>query len=368
MIAVRSLRRLIRLQNSDGTFLYKYDPSQGIKVPAYYNVVRHAGCAYALAWALTRNETKSEEGLERAARLAIAYLVSLLKEYGSGLYVMEYGGDVGNLGATALLSCAISFEPFRDEYAKLYLILRSALMSAQRDDGSFVCRFDVPLSLPEKGQDYYPGQAILALARYLELRLDCSMMPVLIRHAYEHHRRRFQLAPNTGMVLWHVDAWTRIHNISETNPAFSRPSDYLEFALELVEWTLPYQLRAHATSDQLAGGFCFGLEPGIATAVYVEALLRVYQTLGFERAETRGRDYMTHIQSGLDFITRLHISADNLDSDVLHWTLGGTPTSFSRLQFRMDHDQHVLTMCLAAMESGMDGEGDVPTSGVKDQL
>jgi hypothetical protein len=332
-----------------------------MKVPASYNVVRHAGCAYALAWALTHNETKGEKGLERAVRLAIAYLISLLKEYENCVYVSEQGRDVGNLGATALLSCALSFAPFRDEYAELYLILRSSLTSAQRDDGSFVCRFNAPPCLPEKGQDYYPGQTILALARYSELGLDSATMPVLIRHAHEYYRKRFQLTPHTGMVLWHADAWMRIYTLSKTTPAIGRPSDYLEFALELVEWTLPYQLRPHANSDQLAGGFCFGCEPGIATAVYVEALIRVYQTVCCERRGKRAGIYRTYVQSGLDFVRRLHISADSLNSSMLHWTFGGTPTSFSRQVFRMDHDQHVITMCLTAMENGMDIDGDVAT-------
>jgi hypothetical protein len=233
LVAVRSLRRLIRLQGSDGKFLYKYHPSQGIRVAASYNIVRHAGCAYALAWALTRNETKGEEGLESAARIAITYLVSLLKEYDRGVYVSECGRDLGNLGATALLSCAISFEPFRDEYAELYVLLRSSLTSAQRDDGSFVCKFDAPVSFPEKGQDYYPGQTLLALARYWELGLNYSAMPALIRQAYEYYRKRFQSTPNAGMVLWHTDAWTRIYKMSMRNLATSRELDYLDFAREL---------------------------------------------------------------------------------------------------------------------------------------
>jgi len=352
-VAVRSLRRLIRLQNPDGSFFYKYDPAKSLIPSAEYNVVRHAGCAYALSWALSLDDLRSEEGLESAARLAIEYLIRRLKDYGSGLYVSECGRDIGNLGATALLSCALSFEPLRSDHTDLYLTLRFSLSNAQRDDGSFVCRLNAPASEAERGWQYYPGETLLALSRYFECGMESPMLPQILRRAFEYYRRRFQSAPHTGMVLWHADAWTRLHRLSRVKPSLAslRTADYLNFALHLVGWVLPYQLKSPAITGDLVGGFCFGTAPGIATASFVEALLRVDQALFFEGRDKCVRVYERHIESGLQFVSRLHYSADHLSRDVWHWTAGGTPASFTRKRFRMDNDQHVITMCLTAMET-----------------
>jgi hypothetical protein len=352
LIAARSVRRLIRLQNPDGSFLYKYDPAQRRKASGEYNIVRHAGCAYAMAWAFSRDETKCEAGLEWAVRLAIRYLIGFLKEYRGQLYVSELNRDVGNLGATALLSCALSFEPFRREYADVYRGLYGSLLNAQRNDGSFVCKFNAPTSLPEEGQNYYPGETLLALARYLESGLDYPIPNDLVRRSFEYYRRQFRSAPHTGMILWHADAWTRIYrwHKSKRVPTDAVTSDYLDFAVELVEWIIPFQLRSPTIPEENVGGFCLGLEPGVATAGYVEAVLRVRQAIDSERQDDRPRDYEPHIGSGTEFVSRLHFSVDCFGGDHSHWTLGGTPMSLTRRLFRMDSDQHVITMCLSALE------------------
>ena len=352
-IAIRSIRRLIRLQNSDGSFLYKYDPLEGIKAPFRYNVVRHAGCAYALCWAFSRKEMKEEEGLERTARLAIKYLIQLLKEYGSSIYVHECGSYIGNLGATALLSCALSFEPFHTDFADLNRNLLSSLLDAQRDDGSFVCKFNSLSSSDGKSQNYYPGETLLAIARYLENNSGYPLPSSAIEKAFGYYRALFTATPHTGMVLWHADAWTRFYRLAKTTPALARgsTSNYLEFAIQLIEWMLPHQIQLAAGPESLVGGFLMGIEPGVGSASYVEAFLRVYHTLSVERRKNDIQRYQPYIDSGLRFISRLHFSSDNFSTEVSHWTAGGTPRSFTQKRFRMDYDQHVITLCLTAFDT-----------------
>jgi hypothetical protein len=351
-IAERSLARLIRLQNADGSFLYSYDAELGLATSEKYNVVRHAGCAYALSWALSLDEIEAE-GLADATKLAIDYLIRSLREYRTGLYVTDRGGITGNLGATALLSCTLSFNPIRREYRDLYLALRSSLTNAQQRDGSFRCRFDAPAD-GGRAQAYYPGEALLAIGRYLELGMDSPIFPDLISLAFEYYRNLFEVAPHSGMVLWHADAWTRMYRASRTAAWLGSVAalDYLNFAIQIVDWILPYQISPTLTAEErLAGGFNLGKRPGITTALYVEALIRVAQALSIA-GHCDVSAYNSHIEAGTQFVARLHYSAEVDRSGASHWTSGGTPTSLKRKRFRMDNDQHVITMCLAAMEAG----------------
>jgi hypothetical protein len=353
-IAGRSMSRLIRIQHADGSFLYEYDCTRP-EVCGRYNVTRHAGCAYALAYACASTQFQSLDGLESAARRAIEYLIRRLQRFGTGRYVTECDRPSATLGATALLSCALSFEPFRSEYTDLYGCLRGALSSAVRDNGSFVCRFNAPVSESEHGQDYYPGEALLAIARYCELGLENAALRAVIRPAFEFYRWRFQSAPHTGMVLWHTDACTRLHSLARTRPELgaARAADYLDFSLQLVEWMLKRQRPlAAGGKDEQAGGLCMGVEPGIGTASFVEALLKVSRTLTREGRAAHAAVYDPHIEAALGFIRRLHYSADHCSDDSWYWVHGGTPISHTRQRFRMDSDQHVITMCLAALERG----------------
>ncbi len=340
IMAERSLCRLIRVQREDGSFLYKYNPSMISERRDEYNNVRHAGCAYALAWAASEPKFQNIQGLQRAAQSAVEFLLPFLRYYDGNPYVSEARKSVGNLGATALLSCALSFRGCNNEYRDLYLHLRESITTAQRDDGSFCCRFGVNGN-SGKGARYYPGEALLAVARYCEMGLASSSFPMVIDRAFGYYKRLFEDAPHRGMVLWHGDAWTRLHRVSVQGGGTAKPGSYLDFAVAIGDWILQRQLPS--------GGFSFGREAGISTALYVEALSRVAQ--GLTTASRIVGNYETGIKAGLNFIVRLHFSADEMSNGVRSCIFGGTPSSFSRSLFRMDNDQHLITMCLARLET-----------------
>jgi AMMECR1 domain-containing protein len=351
--------RLLTAQEESGLFLYRYHPFKSLAPPNRVQLVRQAGCAFALsrsAEAAIEPERARRLSLsvERAAAALLAYRAPFGED---ALLIAETSRDepqAGKLGTLALLLAALQHPDVRAHYPHEYQQMQTSILSMQRPDGSFVCRNNsVSLEDDGRAQDFYPGQALLALCLALPDMAE-AVYPTISR-AFVFYRRYFRRKPTTAFVLWQVDAWRRLAewqlvtdwpNVPVIEPA--------AFVFEMVDWLLQFQLGADsAPDDDFIGGFVpHGNIPNFASAVYTEAAIRAYGLAARLGLPEKAARYGSAARLGLGFILRLQISPETAALfPEPRLTVGGTTHSLADLTIRCDYDQHTITALLAGLQN-----------------
>jgi hypothetical protein len=339
--ACAAARRLVAGQGSDGAFLYRYDPLKDQAQPGRFSSVRHAGCAYSLAWL---GEWLGEDAggpFTWGAARALAKLfhhVRTLPDDEHALYIAEGNGKQGRLGTSALALLALQFDPLRDLFAPHRAGLSRTLLALQNPAGWFEPAVDRE-SPKESNQDYYPGEALTALGRELSRSADDAIAAAFTR-AYPYYRDYFRRQPSTAFILWQVDAW--------------RLFDDCAFVFEMADWLLQFQY----TEGEFAGGFPRPATARYSTACYTEAIVRAYGVALRHGDLARAARYRAAARAGLRFVRRLQVGPESAflfaRPDL---ALGGITANLSTFAMRSDFDQHAITAYLAALEVSRDWPG-----------
>jgi len=356
-LAKSALSRLLAAQKPDGSFIYKYDACRNRELEARINMVRMAGCAYSLSRATVKMNGFSNPALEKAAANAIWFLLKHSSQHpgqSSGIYIAEYDGR-GKLGAIALTLLALQFGSFSDDFSKQREQLLLALLSMQNNDGSFQC-FVGAENTSTTSHDFYPGEALLALC-YEAGRCNSVEISNVVEKSFCFYKDYFTRRPASGFVLWHVDTWSRLHCLlgERHSPVkkIKEPSRYSDFVFHLVDWILATQHQENADVPGLYwGGFGFPDPPTAASSVYLEAVaygLSLATAMNLKDRESKYRDAVT---LGLQFLRRLQFGGDQsflFQQPAL--AIGGLPMNLHTSVIRCDHDQHLITATIAALDS-----------------
>jgi hypothetical protein len=172
--AIRTAAEKLRsLARPDGSFLYEYRVRDGHEI-AGYNIVRHAGAIYALAmYEHMSPDARTRDVIARASRFLLGAVQPLASPAStSAIFNMASPGQVDGdavLGGTALgvvaLLAADSLAP-GSVPATTLRALGNFLVFMQRPDGSFFSTYTPGDGATNRFDSlYYPGEAILALAR-----------------------------------------------------------------------------------------------------------------------------------------------------------------------------------------------------------
>lgn len=162
---------LLRHQKEDGSFGYSYEP----KKETYnddYNLLRHAGTCYALVELFQASDDRryleaSRRGLENL--LAEHTRPPLKEDAEAGFETVVSPGEEAKLGGAALAVLAlVQYQKASgdDRWAERATRLARFLLHQQEDSGYFQSKYFYGDADPEPFESiYYPGEAILALAR-----------------------------------------------------------------------------------------------------------------------------------------------------------------------------------------------------------
>lgn len=167
---------LIRVQDDDGRFRYLYDPAKP-ETTEPYNWLRHAGTGYALSQLYrVTGEERFRQGTVRAAEHLVSAVTSLTVEERSFVVVLtdllpKSNTDRGKLVKTGGVALGIlsfwaadqvSDKPVHRERMRA---LGEYLLFVQEPTGSFRSYYLVQRKIFDTTRsEYYPGQALLALA------------------------------------------------------------------------------------------------------------------------------------------------------------------------------------------------------------
>ena len=243
-----SASRLLQCQRADGAYAYKYRPFQDQVDNAGFNMVRMAGCAYSMSAAAAA--LPDDALLKASASRAIEFLLRHARSApNGGIYISEFGSKEGKLGTMALLARALQLGAFAAERENDRKQLLLGIMGMQNELGVFGGFPHDPQDC-SSGQDYFPGEALSALA--IEKNLMSCECRESVRRAYAPYLRYFRNRPAPAFVLWQVEAWAAswewavkedVGGAGGLVEGRKAASLYAEFVFELADWVAQFQYQ-----------------------------------------------------------------------------------------------------------------------------
>jgi orotate phosphoribosyltransferase len=329
---------LLRHQKPDGSFYTVYEPFQnrlreGVDLPR----LAHA------AWVLVRaSSVLGDDELRAAAGKVVGYLLNAAKEGDDGLWLEapEQGPSVAELSFLLLALCEQGVGESASQRRTAERIAATLWDCVTLPHGR-VRTHREPAASAEAFQDYFAGQALLALAAASASRV-CAVDEEKLSRSFNYYRHRFRHARNFGQVSWYTQAFARWWQVT-------RDERFAAFAFEMVDWLLTYQQEG-------TGAFINEHQPetpGYMTAVYLEAVAAASNLAASLDDEGRRLTYSESYERGLRFLDRLIIQPR--DASVLPgapYALGGLRRALHYSEVRTDFVQHALFAMLEGYDPG----------------
>ncbi len=335
---------LLRVQKADGSFHYYYDAASDHFENRTYNIVRHAGTAYALFELYVA--TKDARYLDSANR-AIQFLKTRFRPSPkkNAVFVLDFDGKA-KLGANGLALLALTKQLETDvksadrDSAKR---LASMILSLQNSDGSFESYHPVNGDEPDGSVSlYYPGEAILALVRFYKFDEDKRWLEAARRGADFLITEQSQTKP-LPPDAWFIQALEALNKLS-----FNKK--YLDHALAIAESLIANQYNEE-DSVYYAGAFGPGVPRATPTASRAEGLVAAYRM-----AEPMKDWRVAKIAVALKACARFQLSQQLGEENKYHLpnpgrALGGFQESLDDLHIRIDYVQHNISALLGIAEA-----------------
>jgi hypothetical protein len=331
--ARRAAEWLRRHQEPSGRFHYQYDPIAS-RYDEQDNEVRQMGTLSAMAraraeWAVP----ELDEAAFRAFRRAVGRLVT--KE---GLTYLP-SSEGGELGASAfLLMAALELAP-EPEAEKIGRRLAASIVARQATSGLIFSYFDH--DDVSRGQDYYPGEALLAVARALR-RWPDARQERFLRDGIDYYFARWEQDSTQEPSWWLAQAMAAYHEV-QADPRLAARVFRLTDAI-WADQVLTVDPGTHAWDGAYAAerdGFTF------ASATMTEALAAALSLAIRVDDKARIERYRSRMVRALRFVCQLQ--ADPRNTYYLRdpgLALGGVRESLTRPQMRADYAQHFLLATL----------------------
>lgn len=333
---------LLRHQLDDGDFGYNFRTTRNT-YDEKYNLLRHAGTCYALAelYEVTGNHAYLE-----ASRRGIEALQRRLRgpkpeHQAAGFEALVSPGEEAKLGGAALTLLALLRQPPNDVAERLPLARRLALFLRfqQEDTGRFHSKyFYGPPDAKEFVSIYYPGEAILALARLYRADPDPRWLETAERGA----RWLIQVrdADLSTADLPH-DHWL-LMGLEELYE-LTQDEAYASHAARIAEAILGAQKRQGVPLDHV--GTFYDPPRSTPTATRAEALVAMHRLAASRGDETR--PYLEALLAMAAFQQRCQLTGEStLYLPHPARAHGGFRRSLTNWEVRIDYVQHNVSALL----------------------
>jgi len=351
---------LLRHQREDGTFFGSYAPfSHTLDEDLTTSRLVHGG------WTLARGaRVLGDARLAGAADRTLAHVMGLIELDEAGRPWVAGGEDPPTIAEVAFLLLALSEGSVRgvgtrslrttrrprrraavEPHARdpdLARSLASMLWSCIDDHGRFRTHRD-PCDADDACQDYFPGEALLALARAAETDIHPAD-PSRLHQAFRYYRHRFRYQRSWGQVAWLMQAFAAWHRVT------SDP-EHAALVFEIGEFAMAYQLEK-------TGGFANELlpeGPGFTTALFLEGIVAAVGLAQRTFDSARLATFRSSLARGLCFLDRLvYQPRDAFLLPEPVWALGGLRVHERASDVRIDFVQHALSAVLEIKACGGD--------------
>ncbi len=329
-------------QQSTGLFAYQYEPAED-RYSEDNNLVRQVGAVAAMA---IHARWSGKSGSRAAADLGLRYHLQGLVDIPDveNAAFIATADQNNKLGVTALLALAMAEHPDPREYAAAREKLINGMLWLQRPSGAFVTAF--PPAQQISGQDYFPGEALLAMAAHYRHQPRGRILDAFDR-AIEFYRGYFRESPSPAFVPWQVQAYTLIAQ-------YGKRRDYIDYVFELTDWLAVKQLDgSNCRWPELWGGIA-SYQPGragVATAAYLEGFADALALAREVGDAKRAERYEQVVRHAARFVMQLQVRPEEAyfirsPQDAV----GGIRTTPALNLLRIDHCQHALVGLIKARQ------------------
>ncbi len=340
---------MVYRQTPTGRFAYQYEPAMDIYTDDD-NVVRQAGATAAMAFhARQTGHEASAAAADLAIRLHLEGLATVAGRDDAAYIATPDGRN--KLGVTALLCIALAEHPDAKRYEDVRAKLVRAILWLQRPSGMFITAFPPAESIA--AQDYFPGEALLALAADYDREPSADVLAAFDR-AIAFYRVYFRESPSPAFVPWQVQAYAKMAR-------HSKREDYATWVFELTDWLGEHQLTpGNCAWPEMWGGIASYQRgrAGVATAAYLEGFadaLVLAREVGDER---RARRYESLVRRAARFVMQLQVRPEEAYFIISKQdAVGGIRTTPSLNLLRIDHCQHALVGLIKARDALFPGQG-----------
>jgi AMMECR1 domain-containing protein len=364
-----ALDRLLAIQREDGSYLYRYRPFDDEIVPGSTNLVRQAGCAYAIARASEHvGDAARRVRLRDSAERCVTWLFSHGETDADGaLFLSEPDGRDQSrprkLGAVALTLLAVQHGGLEESFARQRQALLTAILSRQNANGSFRCFSDTSTVADDgRAQRYYPGEALLAMTH--EACRGEEAASEALRLAFPWYRGFFRRARHPAFVVWQAGAWAAMTTRTPPGARTAPAGEHARFVFEMLDWLVGRQLTdADRVHPDFVGGFrTHSGRPDSSSATFTEAVM---YGLSVARAVSDGQRadrYAAVARSALGFLLRLQVAPElAMMFPAPERAVGATTRSLTDFSMRCDYDQHLIAALGASLdEAAVVGPGPAP--------
>jgi orotate phosphoribosyltransferase/AMMECR1 domain-containing protein len=324
---------LMRQQTADGSLYLRYEPFQnqlykGLSAPR----LAHGTWVIARAY-----KTFPDEELKKVRDKLIDYHLKAVSESESGVWLQ--GDKVPSISEISFLLLALCQLSINESHRALGAKLATTLWSSIDVHGR-ISTHSTPIDGLEAYQDYFPGQALLALAAAHQSGI-ATIIESKLDKAFTYYRHRHRYRRNFGQVSWLMQAFGKWWEATG-NSAFA------DFVFEIGDWVLQYQ-------QEKTGAFINdhqGDTPGYTTALYLEGIAVGLRLAALSGDEKRHKRYLESLTAGFNFLDRLVIQ--QRDASVLpnvEFALGGLRQSLYASDIRVDFVQHSLSAIVETFAS-----------------
>ncbi len=318
----------------DGKTTYKYWPSNGRYSDAN-NTIRQFMASACLALASRRGRNhKLTATVERNFQNNFGAFYRDEDAFG----IIDEFGKV-KLGAAGVAIMAILNLPDPGQWNGHLARLRAFIEAMQQDDGSF--RTFLRPEARNDNQNFYPGEAALALARLYAHQPEDALLHRL-RACFSYYRTWHRANRNPAFVPWHSQAYCLLHE-------FTGEHEVAAFVFEMNDWLLAVQ-EVDSCAPDVVGDFFdpsrpeFGPPHASATGVYLEGLVETWKLARRLGENDRAEAYRRAMLHGLRSLRQMQFrsSTDMFYIQRRSRVRGGLRSSGFDNTLRIDNVQHGL--------------------------
>ena len=268
--------------------------------------------------------------LHELAQRGFAYFESYFAQDPSGdfMYVNITPETIGlGYSAFVILTLLELEHPRREEYLEQFA---NGILSLQEPSGEYRTYFFSDL---DANQDYFPGEACLALMSLYEKTGDERVLNS-VKRAFLHYSEYWESHRRTAFASWQIQALERLH--SATNYERVRA-----FVFEMADFVIRY----HRPDTDCRGSRL----NGVFVSSRVEGINRAYKLAQDIGDTLRVACYGNYIREASDYLVDLQFSDPAAHPQR---AIGGFPAK-KEPKLRVDRNQHAIAALIGARRLGV---------------